>query len=202
MLHNFPNNPGYLLHKFTDKELEPIWAEVNTYPQSGSDKSLHKTRIEGDRYLRDCHTYLERLLVPHVDAFIQGFDFGFHLSREEVSQKLGMSRSWVNFHTKHDYNPSHNHFGQLSFVIWLRIPYTFEQENLLHKPKDGYSKMNGDFHFQWIDTTGLIRSHSLDADASRENYLCLFPATLHHNVFPFYSTDETRITVSGNWRFQ
>ena len=27
--HYFTNNPGYLLHRCTDQELEPIWHEVH-----------------------------------------------------------------------------------------------------------------------------------------------------------------------------
>jgi hypothetical protein len=202
MLYNFPNNPGYLLHRFSQDELAPIWAEVNTYPQSGSSPHNHTDKDDRGFYLKDCHAHLERLLATHVDAFIQGFDFKFHLDREEVSQQLGMSRAWVSFQNQYEYSPPHNHYGQLSFVIWLKIPYTFEEENKLHKPRSGHTKMNGDFQFQWVDTTGLVRSHSLDVDASRENYMCLFPATLHHMVFPFYSTEETRISIAGNWRFK
>ena len=30
---------------------------------------------------------------------------------------------WVNYQNKNEYNPLHMHDGQLSFVIWLKIPY-------------------------------------------------------------------------------
>jgi len=41
----------------------------------------------------------------------------------------------------------------------------------------------------------------LDVDKSFENKLLMFPASYNHQVYPFYTSDEERITVSGNVRF-
>ena len=35
-------------------------------------------------------------------------------------------------------------------------------------------------------------------DSQYENTICVFPSILNHAVFPFYTSDEYRISVSGN----
>ena len=41
----------------------------------------------------------------------------------------------------------------------------------------------------------------LDVDKSKEGYFVIFPSNLNHQVFPFYSSDDYRITVAGNINF-
>ena len=203
MLVNFPYNPGYLLKQLTEKELEPIWAEVNCFPESGSDPSLHQ--LDKNFYLTDSHNYIEKLLEPYMSNYIDGFQYGMHLDKANVSRQLKLSDTWVTFQKSNDFNPLHNHRGQLSFVIWLKIPYTFDQERAVKNRSQldaGNKHLNGDFEFQWIDTTGTLRSHSVGADKNLEGHLCIFASSLSHQVFPYYSTNNTRISISGNWAFK
>jgi hypothetical protein len=57
----------------------------------------------------------------------------------------------------------------------------------------------GHFAFHFTDTLGDIRTYSIPADKTQENSILLFPARMKHSVFPFYSSDDYRITVSGNF---
>lgn len=203
MLVNFPYNPGYLLHQLTEQELEPIWNEVNCFPESGSDSSLHKP--DKTFYLTDSHAYIENLLEPYVGEYIDGFQYGWHLDNANVTRQLRLTETWVTFQKSNDFNALHNHRGQLSFVIWLKVPYTFEQERSVQNKSQldsGSKHFHGDFEFQWIDSIGTLRSHRVGADRELEGYLCIFPAGLHHQVFPYYSTDDIRISISGNWAFK
>lgn len=204
MLYQFPNNPGYLLHRLTAEELAPIWAEVNRYPESGSDPSLHEGAAQRGLYLQESHAHIERVVGPHVVDYVKGFGYGLHLDRADVSQQLGLSRAWVTFQRRGDFNPPHCHKGQVSFVIWLRVPYTLAEEQASAQASQlgqNNSHINGDFHFQWPDTTGLIRSHSMAVDRELEGSLCVFASSLQHQVFPFYSSSAVRISISGNWSF-
>ena len=40
-----------------------------------------------------------------------------------------------------------------------------------------------------------------EVDKTYEKKAFIFPAALQHSVYPFYGTDEYRITVSGNLAF-
>lgn len=56
----------------------------------------------------------------------------------------------------------------------------------------------GDFEFTYTNILGQLCSAVLPTDKAFEGKICLFPSKLHHQVFPFYSSDEYRISISGN----
>jgi hypothetical protein len=120
---------------------------------------------------------------------------------------LGNQNEWVNFQEKYEFNPPHSHSGVLSFVIWYDIPFYMEDE-LLKSPsqKTEFDKReNGYFNF--IPRLGEPTMHTsmsvpIAADKRLNGTICLFPSSLSHSVYPFYSSDDYRITFSGNLRFE
>jgi hypothetical protein len=115
------------------------------------------------------------------------------------SAPLILDKVWVNFQKKHEFNPPHTHKGILSFVIWIDIPYSIEDE--MNLPQSKYSAESIPGHFQFLYTNGLgaIKPHSIPADKKYNNTLIMFPSKLTHAVYPFYTSDEYRISVSGNF---
>jgi hypothetical protein len=49
---------------------------------------------------------------------------------------------------------------------------------------------------------GNIETVKYPVDKTWEQRMLIFPAKLSHCVYPFYGTDEYRITMSGNIRFR
>lgn len=116
---------------------------------------------------------------------------------------------WINIQTKNESNPVHAHSGLLSYVFWHKVPYTLEEELKLSNNSADYP---GDFNFLYCDVdkqfvknnnfgaysiSNLI-SHSLKIYKDKENHFAIFPAWLSHYVTKFLSTDEHRVTFSGN----
>mgnify|MGYP003634751248 CR=1 FL=1 len=109
---------------------------------------------------------------------------------------------WVNFQKKHEYNPIHCHTGVYSFVIWYQVPYTFENE-LKYTHKSNYEHCtHGRFTFVIPTHSSFpdpnLQTQVLDIDKSKEGYIAIFPSSLNHTVYPFYSSDDYRITIAGN----
>ena len=52
--------------------------------------------------------------------------------------------------------------------------------------------------FVYTDIWGRISSHSLNLDKSCEGKIAIFPSVLNHIVYPFHTSDNYRISVSGN----
>lgn len=106
---------------------------------------------------------------------------------------------WMNMQAKHEYNPLHCHSGVISFVIWHKIPYDQKSEYEVGPAryrKDGDTTA-GKFNF-FFPSNGSISGLTI-ADGNRyENNIVLFPSTLHHCVNAFYSSDEYRVSFSGN----
>lgn len=108
---------------------------------------------------------------------------------------LTCGRPWFNFQKKHEFIPMHIHDGVLSYSAWINIPYNKEDENTYGK------EFAGCFQFSYQTITGHWSSQEIFIDKSFEGKLLIFPSNLPHCVYPFYSSDDYRISMSGNVLF-
>ena len=126
----------------------------------------------------------------------------FKLSESNPSLKYE-GTVWVNFQEKYEYNPIHDHTGVFSFVIWHQIPF-YKGDEIKYgagKGKVPGSGHNGEFVF--VFHNGLdLQNCLLGIDKTMEGYMAIFPSSLNHIVYPFYTSDDYRITLSGNISFQ
>lgn len=111
---------------------------------------------------------------------------------------LVLDNMWVNFQEKHEFNPMHNHSGIFSFVIWVSVPFYMEEEIAISPGKKSNGNRAGCFEFQYCDALGRICDFALFVDKTWEGKMCLFPSSLKHCVYPFYSSNDYRVSVSGN----
>jgi len=104
---------------------------------------------------------------------------------------------WANFQKKHEFNPIHFHCGLISFIIFVQIPYDVKKEEGLFVTANeaSYSSCLG---FLSSKNDGSIEQNIIQADTSFIGRIIAFPAQLQHFVYPFYTSDDYRITVSGN----
>jgi hypothetical protein len=109
-----------------------------------------------------------------------------------------ISGLWANFMKKGEFNPLHNHFGALSFVIWLDIPYNIEEEFAQQASKDAIMKSAGCFEFAYTDALGMISMEMFKADKTFEGKMLMFPSQIKHAVYPFFTSDKYRISIAGN----
>ena len=198
---------GVIMYDLTPEQLKPIDAAVTQVKESfGTDKfrpanSDLAGHIEKEYYFGDegLHRHFENIVYPmcmeHVEKYSNSFNQISTITNDNLP--LGLQEVWVNFQSKHEFNPPHIHGGVFSFVLWYDIPYTREQEE---QTCPGFvpDKKSGCFQFLVTNQLGSINAVTLPVDRSWNGRLCLFPASMHHQVFPFYSTDEYRITLSGN----
>jgi len=105
---------------------------------------------------------------------------------------------WINFQKKHEHNPLHNHSGNLSFVLWVQIPYDLKEELELSNSKNSNTPSNSLFSFVFTDIFGNIVIDSIKVDKSYEGTIIMFDANLMHVVHPFHTSDNYRISISGN----
>lgn len=108
---------------------------------------------------------------------------------------------WVNFQKKYEFNPIHKHNGLYSFVIWYKVPFLMEDEyKQFPKTKKNHIKA-GQFSFIHTDNMGGIEHTDLPVDKEWEGKIALFPSNFHHQVYPFFTSDDYRISISGNLAF-
>lgn len=133
-----------------------------------------------------------------LEPFLKDMAVFWHLNNKiEGSHIYNLENVWVNFQSKHEFNPIHGHGGTLSFVIWINIPYDLQAEEKVFPEPNGGNKTSK-FEFVYTDVLGNLTGLTLDVDKSFEGKIYMFPASLQHCVYPFYTSNEYRISVSGN----
>lgn len=80
----------------------------------------------------------------------------------------------------------------------MSIPYSLENEDRLPNTSRSLLKANSRFEFMYAKLNGQINNYLLDVDNSWEGKVMLFPSYLIHSVYPFYTSDEYRISIAGN----
>ena len=108
---------------------------------------------------------------------------------------------WVNLQKKLENNPPHFHSGSFSFVIWLEIPFDINEEMDRPSSRNSNSCYPAHFEFAFNSPENKIQMHYLPVDKKWRNKLAIFPSDLNHGVHPFYTSDDYRISVSGNFYF-
>ena len=108
--------------------------------------------------------------------------------------KLKLKTLWLNSAIAGDYQPVHQHSGLFSFVAYVSIPHTKEEENKLNNGIEDYKNLNGCTEF--FDMFGHD-SIQMNVSKDIEQTLVLFPAWVSHTAYPF-RCEGRRITVSGN----
>lgn len=98
---------------------------------------------------------------------------------------------WINIQKKHEFNPNHIHDGIASYNIWIKIPYDIDEEL-----KQG--RHASTFEFTYNSITGTTLNQILKISKEWEGKIIMFPSTLQHCVYPFYTSDKNRISIAGN----
>ena len=152
---------------------------------------------EGKQYV---YPLIFALINEHKKKYPQYFKkICGYMSKKEVDLKL--HSLWVNFQKKHEFNPVHVHEGLFSFVFWHKIPYKMSNEIARYPNMRPDQVKAGHFSFLQTNELGRIQSLDLAVDNSWEGKIALFPADLNHCVYPFFTSDDVRITISGNVGF-
>ena len=133
---------------------------------------------------------------------------------EKVYSKISHARNikleprlrslWVNFQKKCEFQPVHNHRGVFSFVIWMDIPCHWKDDlKLSFTESNCEDEIVGSFNFLYSQSDSRsVRSHGIPMSPSMNGYCCFFPSDLCHQVYPFYTSDKERISISGNIVFE
>ena len=152
--------------------------------------------IDEDDYFFE--TVLKEISISYVNENNRVKDF----QPIQNNLELYLKKLWVNYQYKHEFNPMHIHGGVLSFVIWIKIPTEAEEQHNLPFSKNCNTPSASDFGIAYTDILGNIQPYKIQLSPQDNGLMMLFPASLNHQVYPFYECDEKRVSISGNvcWR--
>lgn len=181
----------FVKYQYSREDMDPVWQAIEQVKEDQDNAFDYRKHLVGHirheyRLADTVKKSINALMAPLIEQYSR-----FHA----LPQTLTLGQVWVNLQNKHEFNPPHTHDGLLSFVMWMKIPYTFAQEDEGNEAKKALS---GRFGFI-VPEKDECKTVYLDSDSKEENTVVLFPAKLMHMVHPYHSTDEQRITVSANY---
>ena len=153
--------------------------------------------LETSYILEKSRINLEKYVLELANAYSKGYDTT-HTGKNFAGDNLSLKLFWVNFQRKHEFNPIHMHDGDFSFVIWLKVPFNIADEMNMPRSKNSNMPRGGMFSFFFTNIFGEIREAEFPIDKTWEGEILLFPSCLQHMVYPFASSDDVRISISGN----
>lgn len=201
------DNIGLTLADLTEEDLFPIKEEIKNIQK---DFSKYKKangelagNIEREFFLsNEIKKYTNDLLLPYLSGYDNCFAYTQNTKIFPHNVKVELDKLWVNYQKKYEFNPSHNHSGLFSFVIWIQVPYHMRDEMKNNSSKNSNKNCPGHFEIHYCNTLGKICDFKIPVDKSMENKMLLFPSEMYHSVYPFYTSNEYRISVSGNFSFK
>ena len=197
---------GFLQVKLDQVIVDYLWKIIDISKNKNiNNKSRLIGNISQSILLEDIDSFFfESVCVPLVKFYRDDSCFG----RDPICPNtidtgkagLKLDSMWVNYQFKTEFNPYHDHSGAYSFAIWMKIPYSWEEQKQLSQFNDieESNRKVGNFEIEYTDSLGEIRNYAYNLSPDFEGIMLFFPARLRHCVYPFYETDEPRISIAGN----
>ncbi len=114
------------------------------------------------------------------------------------SNSISMDKPWVNAQKKGEWNPPHMHDGDISCIVYTKIPKILRDE-WKHPTQRGKLSTAGKVAFTYGEFMDWNQS-DLGPVEPQEKEIYLFPSWLTHFVYPF-NADCERISCSTNIYF-
>lgn len=192
------NNFGFMQCDVPANVLEAISNEVDSINEkSFTSNQILAGNLEREFFLLDCKDTVGEYVAGVASEYAKSCDYRY--TRRGVKFDFyELSTLWVNLQSKNEFNPPHVHDGDFSFVIWLKVPFDINDEMNQPHVKDSRMPRAGMFAFQYTNVFGEIVEQAYPVDKKYEGKMFLFPSQLTHLVYPFATSDEQRISISGN----
>ena len=197
---NFVDQLLYVETKISSSDLKKLKDKAKICLENQDNFSKANKTLAGNMEKEfDLDESFEKILFPYTSLLADEYDNLNNKILDKQNQSNWVSTgSWINFQKKHEFNPIHDHTGTYSFVLWIQIPYNLEEELKLDNCKNSNEPLNSLFCFTYLNQYGQIVENELPIDKTWEGTMILFSSKLRHQVFPFFTSDDYRISISGN----
>ena len=198
MKNNFFKNLGFVDNRIGDTVFKEIQKEcIDCYENEVMVSGLSGKGVAHHYFLEKNEEIVKTFALNTAKYYEKSFNY---LTTQKIGENIPemvAGRPWINIQKKHEYMPNHTHDGLLSYVIWVQIPYDVKNE--LDESGKNHSSC---FEFTYNNIVGNIATEKILIKKEYEGVMVMFPSKLQHCVYPFYSSDDVRISISGNIFFK
>ena len=192
-----PDCSGWLQAKLNETAMKKLWEYIDKGGRDSREKLAGN--ISTSFSLEDTDNWFwKNVLEDLILAYEVSFNPIFKTTNYH-SVPYCLLDFWANKSKATEFNPLHDHAGVYSFVIWMKIPTTYKDQHELPHVKGTNAPSASDFVFVYHDILGKTRTQHYLLSPESEGTILFFPAQgLGHMVYPFYDSDEERVSISGN----
>jgi len=191
-------------YRLNEDTMNYLWDIINNSPKKKAKESL-AGNISKSEYIQDNkdNWFYENVLKEMSEyMFFKDWNnwFEVNVAKSRPPTKFRLKELWVNYQKQHEFNPPHVHTEGVgySFVLFIKIPTHWKEQHTLPHSINSNCPSASDFQFIVGQGHGPVRNYNISLSPEDEGRILFFPAWLMHQVFPFYGTEEERITISGN----
>jgi hypothetical protein len=193
-------NP-WLDTRLSQESMNFLWSAISEKNKKYYDAELTENIFTSEDIVDKDNWFFESSLKELTEKlFYRNWDiyYKYHIEKETPPPKFELNSIWVNYQKQNEFNPLHDHGTSYSFVIFMKIPTHWKEQ---HKVDLGMfrARVASDFAFvQSEKNSDRLITTNFALSSEDEGRMLFFPAHLQHLVYPFYGTDEERVTISGN----
>tara|TARA_R100000655_G_scaffold53757_1_gene91700 strand:+ start:28 stop:672 length:645 start_codon:yes stop_codon:yes gene_type:complete len=199
---NFPNI-GVVEGKLSEEIVDDLWILINEAREQPEDMKPElagniSSSIRLDSKSDLIEDFVGEVIPAYMRKHLEEYGTPYRLTMKE-DEGFNLESLWVNFQKQNEFNPPHDHAGVYSFVIWMQIPTSYEEQRKLPICAESNADNHiSNFAFSYTNTLGRVSTFAYNMEKQAEGYMVMFPSCLLHQVFPFYNDDGERISISGN----
>lgn len=188
---HFSDNPGVITVKIPDDVFSCLKTCVKTTLNNPTDHNEYLIGQIEQEYILPIPTNITDYISDVCKSYQQMFNY-------KLTKHPKFTDVWVNMQKKYEYNPNHQHYKDIGWVIWINVPYNLADEFNHNNSKKTNKKRNSLFEFVYSKLSGEMSTHQIHVDKNYEGILLMFPGTLRHSVYPFFTSEGYRVSVAGN----
>ena len=192
-----PSQTGWIEVELDNTEIDFLWKSIEN--KGKSHKSQLVGQIDSSYQIFDKDNWFyDNTLLKLCDAYAESFNnIGSNLPTINKHPYF-LENMWVNYQKQTEFNPTHDHKGVYSFVIWMQIPTEYNEQKENPIAKNTNTDIISNFCFDYRDIIGESQYHTYMMSKKMEGKMVFFPSKLTHTVYPFFNCSEDRISISGN----
>lgn len=137
---------------------------------------------------REFMTGADEEVTQHAQAYLKSLG---------LERNLKHHNQWINIQANDGFLGIHDHFGNISYVIYLKVPDC--AKNYMTSKESAMPYAEGMISFLFGHQTSL--SSDIIHFIPEEGTIFMFPSELKHYVYPFKDKDSKRVSISGNLLF-
>jgi hypothetical protein len=191
-------------YRLNEDAMNHLLNAIDNQPSTAITQHQLAGNISKSVYIKDKNNWLYENVLKEMTEYLFYKDwnnwFEVNVANSRPPAEFRLDSLWVNYQKQHEFNPPHTHTqGRgFSFVIFIKIPTHWKEQHTLPISVNSNFPSASDFQFLMGQGNGTVMNHNIPLSPEDEGRLLFFPAWLTHQVFPFYGTEEEKITISGN----